>query len=112
MAGADAVAVTVAAHGQDGELMVGELGPGGDRQSAAVQGVQPVGFDVVRGLAGTADSGNREHVVRLQVQFSQRLADGVEDAEVAAARAPVGMVGGAVVGGSYPEVGGHRGDTW
>ena len=91
VAGADAIPVTIAAHRDHGQLVVGQLGTGRHRQRAPMEGVQPVGVDVVRGLARAANAGNHRHPVGRDLQLKERLLDRAQDTEVAAARAPVDM---------------------
>src|SRR5207248_8827518 len=89
VAGADAITVTIAAHRDHGQLVVGQLGASRDRQRAPMEGVQPVGVDVVRSLAGAADAGDHGDAVGRDLQLEERLLDGAQNAKVTAARTPV-----------------------
>ncbi len=91
------VAIAVASHRDDCQLGVGDLGPGGGGEGAAVQHVQHVASGVVRQLPGLADAGDHQHLVGFKVQLHKGLLQCVEDTEIPAARAP-GRLASSVVG--------------
>ncbi len=83
-----AVAVAVAGVGHHLKFVVGELRPGGHRQGAAMDAVEGVAPEIMGKLPRLADAGDHEEAFRLDLQLRQGLLAGLEDAEVAAARAP------------------------
>src|SRR5260370_10121511 len=71
--------------------MVAELGSGRDRERAPVQRVHAVGVDVAGEVGGANDPGDGEDLVRQEAQLGDGGLERVENAEIAAARAPVGV---------------------
>jgi hypothetical protein len=94
----DAHAVPVAGHGDDGHVVDGQLDAGGRWQAAAVQRVEAVQVDEVGQFGRAADARGDHDLVGTVAQLRQRLLEGVDDAEVAATRAPVDLLPGLEVG--------------
>ena len=88
---ADAVGVPIAVDHDHVQVRVGELRSLCERQRPPVQRQQPVSQHIVRQLRSAADAGDDQHLVRRQIKLRQGALDGVEHAEVAAARAPRGL---------------------
>src|SRR5205085_7248375 len=88
---ADPETVAVSTGDDHFQPVVPELRSARDRQRAAVQGVHAVGVDVAGQVGGAADSADGEDLMRLQAQLGDRRLQRVQDAEVSAARAPVGV---------------------
>src|SRR5207249_3618442 len=88
---ADAEAVAVAAGRKDGEVGVGDLDAGGQRQDAAVDAMDPERSEVRRDVAGAADAGGQDGAVGVEGEVGGGLLQGGEHAEVAAAGAPDGV---------------------
>ena len=91
VAGANAVAVAVTAGHKNFKVLIGQLDAGRHVEGAPVQGVQAVGVDVVRELAGAADARNHRYLVRRTSKLGQGLLDRAQNPKVAAAAAPVRM---------------------
>ncbi len=70
------------------QTMIGQLGPRRHSHWTTVQGHEPVGPDIVRQLAATANAANHEHLVRRQADLHQPLLHRRQDAIVTAAGAP------------------------
>ena len=85
---ADREAVAVAARDEHQQLGVRELDPLRDRQRPAVHAVEAVGGGVARDPARAADPGDERDLVRRAADGGERPVDRLDDAEVAAARAP------------------------
>ena len=88
---ADAEAIAVTAGDEHGELMVGHLDAGGDRQRAAVQGVHAVGLNEAGEVRGAADAADGDDLVIGNLELDEGLLHRGQHAEVAAAGAPVGI---------------------
>src|SRR5438128_627497 len=84
VARADPVTVTVAAERDDGEVGVRETTAGRDREDAAVERVEAVRVDVVRGLSAAADAAEHRELVGVDLHLLNGHLDAGEDAEVAA----------------------------
>ena len=91
MIATNAIAVAVAAGDKYGEVVVGQLGAGGHGQGAAMKSMHPVGIEITRQVGGTPDAADGQYLVRLQTQLRAGALQGVEDAEITASRAPVGI---------------------
>src|SRR5574341_213435 len=91
VASADAVAVAVAPGDQHRQVGVGQLDPRRDRQRPAVDGVEAVRVDEAGQVGGAADPGDDHEIVGREPEPRRRRLDGAQDAEVTAARAPVGL---------------------
>src|SRR5262249_848830 len=85
---ADRQAVAVTAHRDHGELRVADLHAHRRRKHAAVDAVESVGIDEDGQAPPAADAGPDHHVLGVEVQRGERLVEGIQDGEVAAARAP------------------------
>ena len=96
---ADAEAVPVAHDRDHGELGTREAHAGGDRESAAVDSVEPVGLEVVGEAARTSDARHRDDVLRLEVVLPQHALKGRQHAVVATALTPARHLGFVLVEG-------------
>ncbi len=94
---ADGERVAVAGHDPDAEVLAAGRETGRDGRGAAVDGVHPVGVEVVREPRAAADAGDEDGVLALDAQGGEELADGGEDGVVAAAGAPADLLVGGVV---------------
>jgi len=83
-----AVGTAIAGFGKDGKSRIGELYPRGCGQGPAVQAVEGIDPDIVRGLGRLADAGGKDNPMRRESQFDQGRDDGFSDGEIPAPRAP------------------------
>src|SRR5205823_14549775 len=88
---ADAVAVAVAARGDDLQAVIAQLNAAGNSHRAPMERVHAVGVDEAGEVRGAADAADDNDFVRLKPQFSQRQLQRREDTEVAATGTPVGV---------------------
>ena len=88
---ADPVAVAVAAGDDHVQFMIGHLCTGRHRKGASVQRMHAVGVEVTGKVGRAADAADGENFVGFEAHFQACLAQAVEDAEIAASRAPVGI---------------------
>src|SRR5581483_212069 len=91
VADADAVTIAVATGDDDFEVVIGQLDAGGHRERASVKRVNSVGMHVAGQIGGAADTGDDHQILGGDVGVAGGHLHGLEDAEVAAARAPVGI---------------------
>src|SRR5579864_3361423 len=89
MTGTYPQAVTISPDRDDRETRVCQFSSRRDRQDPAVESVEAVCVDVVRGLGRAAYSGEYRDTVRLQLHFQQSHLDRVDDPKVSAAGTPV-----------------------
>src|SRR5699024_9626304 len=96
---ADGHGVAVAGDHPHRQVLAGGGQAGGDGGGASVDGVHPVGLEVVREAARAADGGDEGDVLALESELGQQGADGGQDDVVTAAGAPAHLlVGGVVLG--------------
>src|SRR5882757_5065614 len=96
---ADRQRIAVTGHDPDRKVFAGQRETGRDGGRATVDRVEAVGLEVVREAARAADAADEHHVLALQAQLRQEVADGVEDDVVTAAGAPADfLVAGEVLG--------------
>ncbi len=88
VAAADGKAVAVAADGDHGQGIIGGLDAGGNRQGASMQAVKTVGVDEEGESRRTTDARDHNRILGRDAQFVERPRQAIDDAEVAAARAP------------------------
>ena len=88
---ADGKPVAVAANGDDRQIGIGRLDALGGGQRPPVHHVQAVGVDEFGETAGTADPGYDDHVLRIQVPFSERALQSRKHTEISAAGTPCGL---------------------
>src|SRR3989442_9260680 len=89
MARADSQPVTVTANCDHRESWVSECSTRGYREASSMEGVEAVGVNEVRGLAGAAYSRVDRNSMGLELHFKQGHLNGVHYPEVSASRAPV-----------------------
>ena len=71
--------------------MVSKLHTSGHGQSPAVQSVHAICIDVTREIGRTADAADGDDFMIRDLQLDEGFLNGREHAEIAAARAPVGI---------------------
>ena len=86
-----AVGAAVAGLGDDREPRVGQLHGLRRGQRPAVQSVEGVAAQVVRGLGRLADARDHADLVRRKLKGDEGLLHGLENGEVAAAGTPGGL---------------------
>src|SRR5207248_11634145 len=85
----DAVPVPIATSDDYLQRVVRHLGARCDSKRTTVQRVHAVRIDVARQVRRAANAADGQHFVRVEAELDDGLLQGVEHAEVAAARAPV-----------------------
>src|SRR5262245_32450379 len=88
---ADAVPVAVSARHDDLQLMIGQLGAGRHRQSAAMQGMHAIRVEIAGQVRRAADAADGQDLVRLEPRLDDCLLQSREHAEIAASGTPVGI---------------------
>ena len=88
VAAADGEGIAVAAQRQHLQVRVGDLDARRDRHRPAVHAVEAVGRHEERQAAGAADARDHHDVLGSVALLAHRVVERVQDAEVAAARAP------------------------
>src|SRR5207247_1145556 len=73
------------------QVVVGQGRSGGHGQGPSVQAVHAVGVDEAGQVRRAADPGDHEDLVGGDAQLEDGFLEGLQDPEVAASRAPVGM---------------------
>src|SRR5690606_32317520 len=95
---ADRERIAVAGDDPHREVLAGGGQAGGDGRGAPVDGVHPVGVEVVREAAGAADAGDEDDVLPAQAEVGQERLHGLEYGVVTAPGAPADLlVGGEVL---------------
>ena len=91
VAAANGEGITITAERQHLQCGVCHLDAGRNRHRSAVHGVETVGAREERQSARAADTADQDDILRCIALGAQRVIDGVEHAEIAAAGAPRGF---------------------
>ncbi len=98
MVAADRQSVAVAGGDPDVEFGVGELHAGSHRRRAPVDGVEPVGRQIVGEARRAADAGDEDRLRRIGADIGEHLLRRLQDGVIAAAGAPADLlIGGEVL---------------
>ena len=88
MIAADGGKIAVAGIDDDVQLWVCQLQPGGERNGAAVRGMERIQFDVAGHAPGTADARDQGQRLQIDFRFDERAGERVHGGADAASRAP------------------------
>src|SRR6202041_1191394 len=91
---ADGKRIAIASGDPDVEVRADEFHAGGDRRSAAVNGVEAENVHVIRETAGAADAGDENQFFLGDFQVGENHLHGGKDGGVAAARTPADFLVG------------------
>ena len=82
------VGIAITADSNDGEFMVYHFGSHSDGYRPAVQGVEDIAPCVVRQFTRLPDAGYQQNPARFEIKVDQSFFHSLQNAKVAAARAP------------------------
>ena len=87
----DAITIAVATSTNNRQLMIHELGAGRISQRSSVQSVHPIGLEITWEVRRAPNSADIEDHVRRNTEFGTGALQAIQDPEVTATRAPVGV---------------------